>query len=89
MQIKSPLSMMQPPPQPMAMATGKQTRMAGPQPRSGPPMPPHPTLQPPTSNTPHHRSNSLAKSKTGKGKQIIPQPQFATPGGRAKPTAEY
>lgn len=62
--------------------------MPGTQPRSkrGPPMPAHPTLQPPAGNKPHHLASTMAKSKVRKGKHVIPPPTFS---GRAKPQTEY
>jgi len=57
----------------------------GHQPMAGPAMPTHPTLVAPASNKPHHRSSSLAKSKTKTSKHVIPPAQFT---GRAKPSAK-
>ena len=67
-------------------STAPRHTQPGTQPRSGPPMPPDPVLTAPKSNKPHHRATSLAKSKTTKGKHVIPPPQYGT---RAKPKTEY
>ena len=81
---------MMPPANPGAQAAPVAPRDTAPgtQPRSkrGPPMPPHPTLQPPASNKPHHRSSTLAKGKVRSGKHVIPPATFS---GRAKPQTEY
>lgn len=88
---KSPMAapMMSPPANPSnKAATAPRDTMPGTQPRSkrGPPMPPHPTLQPPAGNKPHHLASTMAKGKVRKGKHVIPPAKFS---GRAKPQTEY
>jgi hypothetical protein len=68
-----------PPARKMAQAAppaGASPTTPGTQPMAGPPMPAHPTLQPPKGNKQHHRSNIMAKGKTKKSKHVIPPPKF-------------
>jgi hypothetical protein len=48
----------------------------GHQPMAGPPMPSHPAMQAPKGKKQHHRANIMAKSKTKKGKHVIPPATF-------------